>query len=83
MLAIKGYVLVGIFCVVIIISVQLIIITEKNSMEIRDEMCRITDHSFLRFITFGTTRQNLVFIIARRFLNSASSEVNSLILKLF
>ena len=55
----------------------------KNSMEMRDEMYRITDHSFLRFITFGTTKQNLVFFIARRFLNSASSEVNSLIPKLF
>ena len=51
----------------------------KNCTEIRDEMCRITDHSFIHFTTFGTTKQNLVFVIARHCLNSASSEVNSLI----
>ena len=39
----------------------------KNSIEIRDEMYRITDHSFLRCTTFGTTKQNLVFVVARRF----------------
>ena len=51
----------------------------KSSIEIRDEMYRITDRSFLRCTTFGTTKQNLVFVVARRFFNSASFEVNSLI----
>ena len=44
---------------------------KKNSKEIWDEMCHTTDHSFLRFTTFGNTKQNLVFIVARCFLNSA------------
>ena len=52
-------------------------------MEIQDEMCHITDRSFLRFTTFGTTKQNLIFVIAKCFLNSALCEVNSLIPKPF
>ena len=44
-------------------------------------MCHITDHSFPISPCLGPL--NLVFVVAMWFLNSASSIVNSLILKLF
>ena len=42
-------------------------------------MYHITYCSFLRFTTFGTTDQNLVFVTTKQFFTSASFEANFLI----